>query len=100
MAEYIGGKEELIHDIKSHIVYPQKAKEEMMEGRVFVKFVVKKDGSTCNHEIVRGVNPDLDQAALQTVKKLGRWEPAKINGKSVNSYFMLPVTFRLKDVVR
>jgi len=99
-AEYIGGKEALIRDIKSHIVYPQKAKEEMMEGRVFVKFVVKKDGSTCNHEIVRGVNPDLDQAALQTVKKLGRWEPAKINGKSVNSYFTLPVTFRLKDVVR
>lgn len=100
MAEYIGGKEALIRDIKSNLVYPQKAKEEMMEGRVFVKFIVKKDGSTCNHEIVRGVNPDLDQAALQTVKKLGRWEPAKINGKSVNSYFMLPVTFRLKDVVR
>ena len=99
-AEYIGGKEALIRDIKSNLVYPQKAKEEMMEGRVFVKFIVKKDGSTCNHEIVRGVNPDLDQAALQTVKKLGRWEPAKINGKSVNSYFMLPVTFRLKDVVR
>lgn len=100
MAEYIGGKEALVHDIKNNLVYPQKAKEEMMEGRVFVKFVVKKDGSTCNHEIVRGVNPDLDQAALQTVKKLGRWEPAKINGKSVNSYFTLPVTFRLKDVVR
>lgn len=99
-AEYIGGKEALIRDIKSNLVYPQKAKEEMMEGRVFVKFIVKKDGSTCNHEIVRGVNPDLDQAALQTVKKLGRWEPAKINGKSVNSYFMLPVTFRLKDVVQ
>lgn len=99
-AEYIGGKEALIRDIKNNLVYPQKAKEEMMEGRVFVKFVVKKDGSTCNHEIVRGVNPDLDQAALQTVKKLGRWEPAKINGKSVNSYFTLPVTFRLKDVVR
>ncbi len=99
-AEYIGGKEALIRDIKSNLVYPQKAKEEMMEGRVFVKFIVKKDSSTCNHEIVRGVNPDLDQAALQTVKKLGRWEPAKINGKSVNSYFTLPVTFRLKDVVR
>lgn len=100
MAEYIGGKEALIRDIKSNLVYPQKAKEEMMEGRVFVKFIVKRDSSTCNHEIVRGVNPDLDQAALQTVKKLGRWEPAKINGKSVNSYFTLPVTFRLKDVVR
>lgn len=99
-AEYIGGKEALIRDIKSNLVYPQKAKEEMMEGRVFVKFIVKRDSSTCNHEIVRGVNPDLDQAALQTVKKLGRWEPAKINGKSVNSYFMLPVTFRLKDVVQ
>ncbi len=100
MAEYIGGKEALIRDIKSNLVYPQKAKEEMMEGRVFVKFIVKKDGSTCNHEIVRGVNPDLDQAALQTVKKLGRWEPARNNGKPVNSYFTLPVTFRLKDVVR
>lgn len=99
-AEYIGGKEALIRDIKSNLVYPQKAKEEMIEGRVFVKLIVKRDSSTCNHEIVRGVNPDLDQAALQTVKKLGRWEPAKINGKSVNSYFMLPVTFRLKDVVR
>lgn len=100
MAEYIGGKEALVRDIKNNLVYPQKAKEEMIEGRVIIKFVVKKDGSTCNHEIVRGVNPDLDQAALQTVKKLGRWEPAKINGKSVNSYFTLPVTFRLKDVVR
>ena len=100
MAKYIGGKEALVRDIKNNLVYPQKAKEEMMEGRVFVKFIVKKDSSTCNHEIVRGVNPDLDQAALQTVKKLGRWEPAKINGNSVNSYFTLPVTFRLKDVVR
>ncbi len=99
-AEYIGGKEALIRDIKNNLVYPQKAKEEMIEGRVFVKLIVKRDRSTCNHEIVRGVNPDLDQAALQTVKKLGRWEPAKINGKSVNSYFTLPVTFRLKDVVR
>ncbi len=99
-AEYIGGKEALIRDIKNNLVYPQKAKEEMIEGRVFVKLIVKRDSSTCNHEIVRGVNPDLDQAALQTVKKLGRWEPAKINDKSVNSYFMLPVTFRLKDVVR
>lgn len=99
-AEYIGGKEALIRDIKNNLVYPQKAKEEMIEGRVFVKFIVKRDSSTCNHEIVRGVNPDLDQAALQTVKKLGRWEPARNNGKPVNSYFTLPITFRLKDVVR
>lgn len=100
MAKYIGGKEALFRDIKNNLVYPEKAKKEMMEGRVFVKFVVKRDSSTCDHEIVRGVNPDLDQAALQTVKKLGRWEPAKINGKSVNSYFMLPITFRLSDACR
>ena len=99
-AEYIGGKEALIRDIKSNLVYPQKAKEEMMEGRVFVKFIVKKDSSTCCYSVVRSSDSVFEQAALQTVKKLGRWEPAKINGKSVNSYFMLPVTFRLKDVVR
>lgn len=100
MAEYIGGKEAVVHDIKNNLVYPQKAKEEMMEGRVFVKFVVKKDGSTCCYSVVRSSDSVFEQAALQTVKKLGRWEPAKINGKPVNSYFMLPVTFRLKDVVR
>ena len=100
MAEYIGGKEALVHDIKNNLVYPQKAKEEMIEGRVFVKFIVKRDGSTCCYSVVRSSDSVFEQAALQTVKKLGRWEPAKINGKSVNSYFMLPVTFRLKDVVR
>lgn len=100
MAEYIGGKEALIRDIKSNLVYPQKAKEEMMEGRVFVKFIVKKDGSTCCYSVVRSSDSVFEQAALQAVTKLGRWEPAKINGKPVNSYFMLPVTFRLKDVVR
>lgn len=99
-AEYIGGKEALIRDIKNNLVYPQKAKEEMIEGRVFVKLIVKRDSSTCNHEIVREVNPDLDQAALQAVTKLGKWEPARNNGKPVNSYFTLPVTFKLKDVVR
>ena len=99
-AEYIGGKEALIRDIKNNLVYPQKAKEEMIEGRVIIKFVVKRDSSTCCYSVVRSSDSVFEQAALQTVKKLGRWEPAKINGKSVNSYFMLPVTFRLKDVVR
>lgn len=100
MAEYIGGKEALVHDIKNNLVYPQKAKEEMIEGRVFVKFVVKKDGSTCCYSVVRSSDSVFEQAALQAVKKLGKWEPARKNGKPVNSYFMLPVTFRLKDVVR
>lgn len=99
-AEYIGGKEALIRDIKNNLVYPQKAKEEMIEGRVFVKFIVKRDGSTCCYSVVRSSDSVFEQAALQTVKKLGRWEPAKINGKPVNSYFTLPVTFRLKDVVQ
>lgn len=100
MAEYIGGKEALVHDIKNNLVYPQKAKEEMMEGRVFVKFIVKKDGSTCCYSVVRSSDSVFEQAALQAVTKLGKWEPARNNGKPVNSYFTLPVTFRLKDVVR
>lgn len=100
MAEYIGGKEALVHDIKNNLVYPQKAKEEMIEGRVIIKFVVKKDGSTCCYSVVRSSDSVFEQAALQAVTKLGKWEPARNNGKPVNSYFTLPVTFRLKDVVR
>lgn len=100
MAEYIGGKEALVRDIKNNLVYPQKAKEEMIEGRVIIKFVVKKDGSTCCYSVVRSSDSVFEQAALQAVTKLGKWEPARNNGKPVNSYFTLPVTFRLKDVVR
>ncbi len=100
MAEYIGGKESLVRDIKNNLVYPQKAKEEMIEGRVIIKFVVKKDGSTCCYSVVRSSDSVFEQAALQAVTKLGKWEPARNNGKPVNSYFTLPVTFRLKDVVR
>lgn len=99
-AEYIGGKEALIRDIKNNLVYPQKAKEEMIEGRVFVKFIVKRDSSTCCYSVVRSSDSVFEQAALQAVTKLGKWEPARNNGKPVNSYFTLPVTFRLKDVVR
>ena len=100
MAEYIGGKEELVRDIKNNLVYPQKAKEEMIEGRVFIKFVVKKDGSTCCYSVVRSSDSVFEQAALQAVTKLGKWEPARNNGKPVNSYFMLPITFRLEDAVQ
>ena len=100
MAEYIGGKEALVRDIKNNLVYPQKAKEEMIEGRVFIKFVVKKDGLTCCYSVVRSSDSVFEQAALQAVTKLGKWEPARNNGKPVNSYFTLPVTFRLKDVVK
>ena len=100
MAKYIGGKEALVRDIKNNLVYPQKAKEEMIEGRVIIKFVVKKDGSTCCYSVVRSSDSVFEQAALQAVTKLGKWEPARNNGKPVNSYFTLPVTFRLKDVVR
>lgn len=100
MAEYIGGKEALVRDIKNNLVYPQKAKEKMIEGRVIIKFVVKKDGSTCCYSVVRSSDSVFEQAALQAVTKLDKWEPARKNGKPVNSYFTLPVTFRLKDVVR
>lgn len=100
MAEYIGGKEALVRDIKNNLIYPQKAKEEMIEGRVIIIFVVKKDGSTCCYSVVRSSDSVFEQAALQAVTKLGKWEPARNNGKPVNSYFTLPLTFRLKDVVR
>ena len=91
----------LLKDLKKKLdELLKKAKDEMIEGRVLVKFIVKRDSSTCCYSVVRSSDSVFEQAALQTVKKLGRWEPAKINGKSVNSYFTLPVTFRLKDVVR
>ena len=94
-AEFPEGEDKLIEYILQNIQYPELAKENDIEGRVIVKFIVEKDGSLRNPSIYRGIEEDLDNEAIRLVMSMPKWKPAKVKGEVVRSYFLLPVKFTL-----
>ena len=96
-AEFPGGTTALMKWLSSNIRYPEAAQQNDVQGRVIVKFVVEKDGSVSQAQIVKGVDKDLDKEALRVVNKMPKWQAGKNNGVAVRSYFTLPVQFRLQQ---
>ncbi|MBO4531234.1 MAG: energy transducer TonB [Paludibacteraceae bacterium] len=94
-AEFPGGTMELMKFLKLNLNYPQEALEEMIQGRVYVQFVVKKNGEITDIVIAGPVHPLLDAEAVRVVKLMPKWIPAEFNGKAVNSRFTLPLLFKL-----
>jgi len=94
-AAFPGGEAALMKYIAENIHYPAVAAENNIEGRVIVKFVVRKDGSVGDAVIARSVDPSLDKEALRVVRSLPKFEPGKMNGQPVNVWYLLPVSFKL-----
>ena len=92
-----GGDEKLMEWISQHIVYPPGCWESHIQGRVIIRFLINADGSVGEAEIIRGVYPELDKEALRVVKSLPKFNPATLNGKAVEYWFTLPITFKLTD---
>lgn len=94
-AMFPGGPAALNKWLSSHLNYPPAAAQNDIQGRVIVKFVVGKDGSISQAQVAKGVDRDLDKEALRVVKSMPKWQPGKNNGQPVNSWFTLPVVFKL-----
>lgn len=93
---YPGGLVTLLKDLAQNIRYPMIAAENNVQGKVVVRFIIEKDGSITNPEVIKTVDPDLDREALRVVKKLGKMSsPGKINGHAVRSYYSVPLNFKL-----
>jgi TonB family protein len=82
--------------IAENLRYPLIAAENGIEGRVFVQFVVKADGTVADAKIVRGVHPSLDREAIRVVMYSPRWEPGKQRGQAVNVAYTFPINFVLR----
>lgn len=95
MPQYPGGDAALLDDVAKNICYPSAAQENGIEGRVIVRFVVTQNGSVGDVQVVRGKDPDLDKEAKRVIKTVKKFSPGKMNGKAVNVWYSLPVTFRL-----
>jgi TonB family protein len=98
MPQYPGGEAAMTLDIQSDINYPEMERENGIQGKVYVQFVVEKDGSVTNVKVVRGVpgGTNLSTEAEKAVKKLKKFKAASQNGKEVRYSMTWPVDFRLR----
>ena len=93
--EFPGGLSALSQYLASNIKYPQLAKENNITGKVFVSFVVEKDGSVGQVKILRDIGGGCGAEAVRVVKSMPKWKPGKQRGKPVRTQFNLPVDFSL-----
>ena len=93
--EYPGGINAMYDFIQKNLKYPESAKNKGIEGRVFVQFVVEKDGSLSSFQVLRGVSDDIDAEAVRVLKMMPKWKPGMMNGKPVRVHFTMPFKFQL-----
>jgi protein TonB len=96
MPEFPGGQAALLKFLATSIKYPVIAQENGIQGRVVVAFVVNKDGSVVDAQVVRGVDPSLDKEALRVIGTMPKWSPGEQRGKPVRVKYTVPVQFRLQ----
>lgn len=97
MPEFPGGTEKFMEYLSGNIKYPEEAKEKGISGRVFIQFVVEKDGSVSNVKVAKGIGKECDDEAVRVVKAMPKWKPGLMKGKPVRVNYMLPVNFKLDE---
>lgn len=98
MPEFPGGFDAMTGFVASNIKYPQDAIDEGKEGRVFVSFVVEKDGWVSNVKVLKGVCESIDEEAARVVRGMPRWKPGKKDGKPARVSFQMPISFKLDQM--
>jgi TonB family protein len=90
-----GGMDKFYAYLQLNMVYPPGAVKKRIQGKVFVSFVVEKDGSITNIKILEGVSPEIDAEAGRVVGNSPKWLPGRQNDIPVRTQFALPITFKL-----
>lgn len=95
MPQFPGGMSEVMKYIAKNLCYPKIAKENGIQGRVIVRFIVSASGKVENVKVLRSLDPYCDKEAIRLVKSMPNWIPGKEDGKAVSVYYTLPIVFRL-----
>ncbi|NQU33747.1 MAG: TonB family protein [Bacteroidetes bacterium] len=95
MPEFPGGMNKLMTFLGKNISYPMEAKKNKEQGRVFINFVVEKDGNISNAKVMRGVSPSLNAEALRVINLMPKWKPGTQRGKPVRVSYNIPVKFTI-----
>lgn len=97
MPQFPGGMAGLMQNLMKNLKYPESAIKNDIQGSVIVRFVINKDGSIGEANVLRGVDPALDAEAIRVVKNLPNFIPGKMGGKPVAVWYTLPISFKMKD---
>ncbi len=89
-------QQNILRFVSRNFEFPEMARQMGIQGRVYVNFVIERDGSVSNVEVVRGIDALLDDEAVRVVKKLPKFTPAKQRGKPVRMSFTLPINAKLQ----
>ena len=95
MPKFPDGEQAMMKYLADNIKYPKKAKDNNIEGRVFVNFVVEKDGSISEVKVLRGIGGGCDEEAVRVINSMPKWKPGKQEGKPVRVYYTIPIFFKL-----
>lgn len=94
--EFPGGISEMYKYIGTNIKYPSAAQRANVSGKVFVKFVVEKDGSIGDITVLKGIGFGCDEEATRVIKSMPKWSPGRQNGRNVRVYYTMPINFQLQ----
>lgn len=95
MPEYKGGRKAMITYLSENIDYPEEAKKNGVEGKVYVNFVIEENGEVSNVKVLRGIGYGCDKEAVDVINNMPAWIPGKQSGKPVRVSFNLPISFKL-----
>ena len=95
--EFPGGIDSLYVYLCHNLSYPAEAREQGISGKVFVSFVVERDGSVADVKILKDIGGGCGEAVVEAVKNMPRWTPGRLGGKPVPVTFTLPVYFNLDE---
>lgn len=90
-----GGEQKMMKYIQEHVNYPDMAKEMDVQGTVYVKFVVEKDGSITNIQVLQGIGSGCDKEAKRVVRNMPKWDPGEQRGRPVRVHIRVPIRFQL-----
>ena len=98
-AEFPGGLDAFYAYVKANIHYPEQAIKDNVQGKVYVTFVVEKDGSLTDIKVMQGIGDGCDEEAVRLIKASPKWNPGEQNGVIVRQQYTVPVNFDYKQVV-
>lgn len=97
MPDFPGGQTAFMKFIAENIKYPKTMEDNGIQGRVIVKYIVTKDGSIRNPKVVSSLCPEGDAEAIRVIESMPKWIPGKMKGKNVNTYYTVPINYRISN---
>ncbi|TKC06242.1 energy transducer TonB [Pedobacter frigoris] len=95
--EFEGGMKAWAKFIQRNMRYPDAAQERGLQGKVFISFVIEKDGSVSNVTIIKGIGGGCDEEATRVIKKSPRWKPGRQNNQNVRVRYQMPLSFAIQQ---